>query len=354
MTKRAMIMAGGTGGHVFPALALAQELTARGWSIHWLGGNTGIENRAVPAAGYPLTILGTQGLRGKGLSAKIRGVIALLKAIAHAVRILRQQRPNVVVSLGGYTAGPGGVAAKLLGIPVVLHEQNAIAGLTNRLLARLAVSQAQAFPNTLPRAVTTGNPVRQDILDLPAPAERGVGQRAPLRVLVFGGSQGAQALNKTCPQALAAVEQPLDIRHQAGRDQASDTQAAYAAAGVEADVVEFIDDMQAAYQWADLAICRSGALTVSELAAVGLPALLVPLPIAVDDHQTANGRWLERAGAADIIPQSTLSEQLPLKLNSWLSDPELLQAAAQRGHAIAHRDATERLADLVEKYAHVE
>ena len=353
MPKLAMIMAGGTGGHVFPALALAEQLVQRGWSIHWLGGNTGIETRAVPAAGYPMSVLGTQGLRGKGLMAKVRGVIALLRAIASAIIVMRKQRPAVVVSLGGYTAGPGGVAAKLLGIPVVLHEQNAVAGLTNKLLARVAVGQAQAFPKTLPGAHTTGNPVRADILQLPAPGQRGVSTRTPPRLLVFGGSQGAQALNLALPQAIAESGLTLEVLHQAGLEQVADTQARYQAVGVQAQVVEFLDDMAQAYAWADLAVGRSGALTVSELAAAGLPAILVPLPIAVDDHQTQNGRWLERAGAAEIVPQSQLSEQLPKRLNSWFSQPDVLLAAAERGHALAIRDAAPRLADLVESHAHV-
>lgn len=350
MPKLAMIMAGGTGGHVFPALALAEQLVARGWSIHWLGGSTGIETRAVPQAGYPMTVLGTQGLRGKGLAKKLRGVIALIKAIASAIKVLRQHQPAVVVSLGGYTAGPGGLAAKLLGIPVVLHEQNAVPGLTNKVLARLASAQAQAFDKTLPGAHTTGNPVRADILALPAPV---LPAHAIPRVLIFGGSQGAQALNQTVPAAIAQSGVQVDVLHQAGRDQVAATQALYQAAGVQAQVVEFLDDMAQAYQWADLAIGRSGALTVSELAAVGLPAILVPLPIAVDDHQTANGRWLERAGAAEIVPQSQLAEQLPKRLKSWLCQPDVLFAAAQRGHALAIRDAAPRLADLVESHAHV-
>ena len=353
MAKLAMIMAGGTGGHVFPALALAESLSERGWDIHWLGGNRGIETRAVPAAGYPMSVLGTQALRGRGLIAKLFSVVALLRAIVKALVILRRTSPAVVVSLGGYTAGPGGIAAKLLGIPVILHEQNAVAGLTNKVLARVASGIAQAFPDTLAGGVTTGNPVRRDIIALPSPESRQVGHRSPIRILVFGGSQGAQALNQAVPVALAQAGLDIDVLHQAGRDKVSDTEAAYAEQNQTARVVEFLDDMAEAYAWADLVICRSGALTVSELAATGVAAILVPLPIAVDDHQTANGRWLERAGAAEILPQRQLAEQLPRRLASWCTQPELLHQAAIRGRALAITDATERLADLVESHAHV-
>ena len=353
MTKLAMIMAGGTGGHVFPALAVARELSTRGWRIHWLGGNKGIETRAVPEAGYPMSVLGTQALRGQGLVGKLAGALALATAMVRALRVLRRERPQVVVSLGGYTAGPGGLAARLLGIPLVLHEQNAVAGLTNKVLARFAAGIAQAFPNTLPGGTTTGNPVRAEILALPTPQQRELGQHSPIRLLVFGGSQGAQALNQAVPAALADTDLTLDVLHQAGRGKAESTLSDYDRHQVQARVVEFVDDMAEAYCWADLVIGRSGALTVSEIAAVGVPAILVPLPIAVDDHQTANGRWLERAGAGEILPQNQLAEQLPKRLTSWCTQPELLQAAADRGRALATSDATERLADLIESHAHV-
>ena len=325
MGKRAIIMAGGTGGHVFPAISLAQELVRRGWSIHWLGGHRGIETWAVPEAGFDMTVLGTRALRGQGVVGKLMGMLALVKALIKALRVLRAQRPDLVVSLGGYTAGPGGLAARLMGVPLVLHEQNAVAGMTNKILAKLAQAVAQAFPNTFEGAQTTGNPVRPEILAMAAPAERGVAHAQPLRLLVFGGSQGAQALNEQVPAALAQLSTPLAIVHQAGRGKAEATRQAYQQAGVSAQVIEFIDDMAEAYSQADLVIGRAGALTVSELAAAGLPAILVPLPIAVDDHQTHNGRWLERAGAAEILPQPQLAAQLAKRLSNWLDQPDLIR-----------------------------
>ena len=238
-----------------------------------------------------------------------------------------------------------------MGVPLVLHEQNAVAGMTNKILAKLAQAVAQAFPNTFEGAQTTGNPVRPEILAMAGPAERGVAQSQPLRLLVFGGSQGAQALNEQVPAALAQLSTPLAIVHQAGRGKAEATRQAYQQAGVPAQVIEFIDDMAEAYSQADLVIGRAGALTVSELAAAGLPAILVPLPIAVDDHQTHNGRWLERAGAAEILPQPQLSVQLAKRLGNWLDQPDLIKDAAQRGYDLAIRDATHRLADLCESTA---
>ena len=351
MGKRAIIMAGGTGGHVFPAISLAQELVRRGWSVHWLGGHRGIETRAVPEAGFDMTVLGTRALRGQGLVGKFMGVLAVLKALIKALSVLRAQRPDLVVSLGGYTAGPGGLAARLMGVPLVLHEQNAVAGMTNKILAKLAQAVAQAFPNTFDGAQTTGNPVRPEILAMAGPAERCVDQVQPLRLLVFGGSQGAQALNEQVPAALAQLSAPLTVVHQAGRGKAEATRQAYQKAGVPAQVIEFIDDMAKAYSQADLVIGRAGALTVSELAAAGLPAILVPLPIAVDDHQTHNGRWLERAGAAEILPQPQLAAQLAKRLSNWLDQPDLIKDAAQRGYDLAIRDATIRLADLCESTA---
>lgn len=351
MAKRVIIMAGGTGGHVFPAISLAQELVHRGWSIHWLGGHRGIETRAVPEAGFDMTVLGTRALRGQGVVGKFMGVLAVLKALIKALGVLRAQRPDLVVSLGGYTAGPGGLAARLMGVPLILHEQNAVAGMTNKILAKLAQAVAQAFPKTFEGAHTTGNPVRPEILAMASPSQRGVAQAQPLRLLVFGGSQGAQALNEQVPAALAQLSTPLAIVHQAGRGKAEVTRQAYQQAGVSAQVIEFIDDMAEAYSQADLVIGRAGALTVSELAAAGLPAILVPLPIAVDDHQTHNGRWLERAGAAEILPQTQLAAQLAKRLSNWLDQPDLIKDAAQRGYDLAIRDATTRLADLCESTA---
>lgn len=353
--KKAVIMAGGTGGHVFPALALAGELSARGWKILWLGGSEGIETTAVPAAGYALEVLGTQGIRGKGPLKKVLGLVAAVKATRRARDILRSAQPNVVISLGGYTAGPGGLAAKMLGLPLVIHEQNAVAGLTNKILAKFADEVAQAFPSAFAKAHTLGNPVRTPIVKLPAPEARNHARSTPLRVLVFGGSQGAQALNEQVPQAIAELGLPLQVWHQAGRGKADAAREAYSRAPmtavVEARVVEFIERMEEAYFWADLVIGRAGALTVSEIACAGVPAILVPLPGAVDDHQTQNGRWLERAGAATVVAQADLKTHLAGHLKTWLSDPELLKAGAAKARSIAITNATHRLANLCEDTA---
>ncbi|QGG80944.1 undecaprenyldiphospho-muramoylpentapeptide beta-N-acetylglucosaminyltransferase [Litorivicinus lipolyticus] len=351
MSRLAVIMAGGTGGHVFPALALADELSRRGWRIHWLGGSRGIETRAVPAAGYPMDILGTDSIRGRGPVGRVLGLLKVVRAGVKALLLLRQLKPALVVSLGGYTAGPGGVAAKVLGVPLVLHEQNAVAGVTNRLLSKIARGQAQAFDGALACARVTGNPVRQSIQAIADPVTRDAGRHRPARVLIFGGSQGAQALNEQVPGALASVGMALEIRHQAGRGKDQPTRAAYASAGIEASVSEFIDDMADAYAWADLVIGRAGALTVSELACAGVAAILVPLPSAVDDHQTQNARWLARAGAADVLPQSELSTRLGGMLKHWLGDAELMAQAASRGRAMAQPQATDLLADLCEDCA---
>ena len=234
MAKRAIIMAGGTGGHVFPAISLAQELVSRGWSIHWLGGHRGIETWAVPEAGFDMTVLGTRALRGQGVVGKLMGMLALVKALIKALRVLRAQRPDLVVSLGGYTAGPGGLAARLMGVPLVLHEQNAVAGMTNKDSRQTCAGRGSGLSQYLRGAQTTGNPVRPEILAMAAPAEQGVAHAQPLRLLVFGGSQGAQALNEQVPAALAQLSAPLAIVHQAGRGKAEATRQAYQQADVPA------------------------------------------------------------------------------------------------------------------------
>lgn len=347
-----LIMAGGTGGHVFPALAVADVLRQRSCRVVWLGTRRGIEARVVPAAGIPVEWVRVAGLRGKGFASWLGAPLRLLQALADSIAAIRRTRPDVVLGLGGFVSGPGGVAARLLGRPLVIHEQNAVAGMTNRILSRLAVTTAEAFPGAFAAsvdAVTIGNPVRREIeaLAARAPEAPRTGAR---HLLVFGGSLGAAALNRLVPAALALM--PADARpmvlHQTGRDRREAVAAAYAAAGVDADVREFIDDMAAAYGWADLAICRSGALTVTELASAGLPALLVPFPAAVDDHQTANGRFLADRGAAILLPESALDErklaqEISRLLGADAATRERMSEAARRASAPG---AAERLADL--------
>ncbi len=355
MATRITIMAGGTGGHVFPALAVAHELAARGWQISWLGTADSFESRLVPVQGFELDTIDAHRLRGQGLAGLLLAPARLLRAMAQAWRVLRRRRPQVVLGMGGFVTGPGGLVSRLLNTPLVIHEQNAIPGLTNRWLARCATRVLTAFPSNFPDASAAqviGNPIRPEITALPEPVPIDPGR--PLHLLVIGGSLGAQALNETVPQAMAgltAAQRP-QVRHQAGRDKAEVTRAAYLEQGVTAEVCEFIDEMAGAYHWADLVICRAGALTVSELMAAGLPAILIPFPHAVDDHQTVNARFLCEAGAGRLLPQAEMSsEALSALLDSLLSKPAQLHAMAKRSYAIACRDATRRVADVCEELA---
>ena len=343
-TRRVLIMAGGTGGHIFPGLAVARELACQGVEVSWLGTPLGLENRLVPAAGFELATINIAGLRGRGLAGWLAAPVRIARAMLEARRILVRRRPDCVLSMGGYVAGPGGVMARLLGIPLVLHEQNAIAGLTNRWLRPLARRVLTGFPDVLKGAEHCGNPVRADISDLPPPAERFAGREGPLRLLVVGGSQGALAFAETVPQALARLPESIrpEILHQAGR-QLDATRDAYRRAGVAGEVVEFIDDMAGAWGQADLAICRAGALTVAELAAAGVPAILVPFPAAVDDHQTANARFLSDAQAGWCVNQrnfdpGTLAERLAG------FDRAGLASVAARARALARPDAAASVA----------
>jgi len=349
-----VVMAGGTGGHVFPALAVARVLLARGCSVSWLGTRQGIEARLVPAAGIPVDWLDIGGLRGKGWQGWLVAPWRLGKAVAQALAALRSRRPAVVLGLGGFVAGPGGLAARLAGIPLVVHEQNAIAGLTNRSLARLAQRVLAAFPTAFPvgRATVTGNPVRAEISALPAPIERFATREGVARVFVFGGSQGALAINRLLPAALGLLPPSLrpTVLHQAGRgdERVAAVRAAYAAGGIVADVREFVEDMAAEYAAADLVVCRAGALTIAELAAAGVGAVLLPLSTAVDDHQTANAAWLVSAGAAVRIDERGLTAAaLGAQLEQILAagrEGWLRMAEAARGCAIT--DAAEQVADI--------
>jgi UDP-N-acetylglucosamine--N-acetylmuramyl-(pentapeptide) pyrophosphoryl-undecaprenol N-acetylglucosamine transferase len=331
-----MILAGGTGGHVYPALAVARALQEQSREVVWLGTHRGLESRVVPAAGIPIEWVAVSGLRGKGIVALLLAPFRLVYALSQSLRVMWRHRPAAVLGMGGFVSGPGGLAAWLTRRPLVIHEQNAVAGLTNRLLARLARVVLQAFPgsfNSRRRAQTVGNPVRVDIAAIDEPGERLAGRTGPLRLLVLGGSLGALALNESVPAALALL--PADsrpvVRHQSGD-------------GIEAELVPFIEDMAEAYAWADLVICRAGALTVAELSAAGLPAIFVPFPSAVDDHQTANARPLVEAGAAEIIQQRDMTnESLAELLRKLLSSRDALLERAKKARSLAMPDSLGRI-----------
>jgi UDP-N-acetylglucosamine--N-acetylmuramyl-(pentapeptide) pyrophosphoryl-undecaprenol N-acetylglucosamine transferase len=347
-----LIMAGGTGGHVIPALAVAQELQGRDEQIVWLGTQAGLESELVPRAGISLQRIRVSGLRGKGLMTWVLAPFRLAVAVFDALAVLIRLRPKVVLGMGGFASGPGGFAAWLLRRPLIIHEQNSVAGLTNRLLAGLAREVLEGFPGAFSRRVKTrlvGNPVRRAIIDLPAPEVR-LGQHGGrLRVLVLGGSQGARVLNETVPLALALLPEDKrpEVRHQAGEKTYDAAVAGYHSTNIEARVDRFIDDMAAAYGWADLVICRSGALTVSELAAAGLGAVLVPFPSAVDDHQTVNARFLEKAGAAVLMPQGKLTPAtLAAEITRCADDRELLIKRAICARRLAQPGATKAVAEL--------
>ncbi|WP_374616004.1 undecaprenyldiphospho-muramoylpentapeptide beta-N-acetylglucosaminyltransferase [Thauera aminoaromatica] len=327
--KTLMVMAGGTGGHIFPGIAVAEELRARGWRIVWMGNPEGMEARIVPPRGYDTAWVRFGALRGKGLLRKLLLPVTLLSGFWQALREIRRVRPDVVLGMGGYITFPGGMMAALLGRPLVLHEQNSVAGLANRVLARVADRVLSGFPEVLEQAEWMGNPVRAEIAAVLPPAERMAGRSGPLRVLVVGGSLGAAVLNETVPQALLRL--PADQRpvvvHQAGERQIEALRAAYARAQVDGELRPFIDDMAAAYADADLVICRAGALTVAELAAAGVASLLVPFPYAVDDHQTGNARFLADRGGAYLLPQSELTPDRLAGILSSLDRGRLLHMA---------------------------
>ncbi len=349
-TGPVLIMAGGTGGHVFPALALARVLRQRSLEVVWLGTRRGLEARVVPAERIPIEWLSVGGLRGKGFTTLLAAPFRLGLALMQALRIMRRHRPAAVVGLGGFVTGPGGIAAWLTRRPLIIHEQNAVAGFTNRCLAHFAREVLEAFPGsfgTRVRARAIGNPVRQDILDTPQPSARFAARSGAIRVLVIGGSQGAARLNHIVPLALAQLrsQMALNVRHQAGPRWHEAAQRSYANAGVDAEVVPFIEDMAAAYAWADLVICRSGALTVSELAAAGVGAILVPFPAAVDDHQTSNARYLTKQSAAVLIPESELTaERLAAEIGRLCADRGHLLLMAERARALAAPHAADELA----------
>ncbi len=352
MSQPVMIMAGGTGGHVFPALAVASELRARR-EIIWLGSQRGIEARLVPAAGYPVEWIEVEGLRGKGLARWLVAPLLLARAVRQARSALRRRHPGVVLGCGGFASGPGGIAAWLTGLPLVIHEQNAVAGLTNRWLAYIASRIAEGFPGSFParrRALYVGNPVRPEIAALPPPRQRFEARNGPMRLFVFGGSQGASALNRLLPEAISLLPESRRpaVLHQSGARDCDATAAAYRSAGIQADVCAFIDDMATAYANADLVVSRAGAATVAELAAVGVGSILVPFPAAVDDHQTKNAAWLGRVSAAQVVAEAGLTAaELANRLATLLGNGRArLLAMAEAARALAVTDAAKRVAAL--------
>ncbi|MFV5213580.1 undecaprenyldiphospho-muramoylpentapeptide beta-N-acetylglucosaminyltransferase [Azonexus caeni] len=340
MSKTILIMAGGTGGHIFPALAVAHKMRDAGWRVVWLGNPQGMEARLVPQHGFEMVWLDFSALRGKGLARKLLLPVNLLRGFWQGLKAIRQVKPNVVLGMGGYITFPAGMMAALSGVPLVLHEQNSVAGLANRVLAGVADRIASGFPEVLKKGVWLGNPVRPEIAAVAPPAERFAGRDGALRLLVIGGSLGAQALNETVPQGLSRLtaEQQPQIVHQAGEKHIDALKAAYAAVGVQAHCVPFIEDMAGAYEWADLVICRAGALTIAELAAVGVASILVPFPHAVDDHQTANARFLVNVGGAFLLPQRDLTPDAVALIRNY-SRSQLLEMA-EKARSLAKPDAT--------------
>lgn len=344
------VMAGGTGGHVFPALAVAELLREQGADVFWIGTRRGLEARLVPERGFPVEWISIEGLRGKGFGQLVAAPWKLAVALRQAAAILRRRRPSLVLGMGGFASGPGGLVARALGVPLIVHEQNRVPGLTNQWLSRVARRVFEAFPGSFPagrRAVACGNPVRAEITVLAPPRERLAERSGPARLLVLGGSLGAQVLNETVAPAVAAMgpdSRPL-VRHQAGERTLETARAAYSQAGVEADVIPFIGDMAEAYGWADLVVCRAGALTVSELAAAGVGSVLVPYPYAVDDHQTGNARHLADHGAAELLPQTRLSAgSLSGILSRLLGDRDRLLEMAEAARRRAEPDAAGHIA----------
>ena len=343
-----LIMAGGTGGHVFPALAVADELRSRGVPVVWLGTKAGIESRLVPQAGYPIEWMSITGLRGKNTLTLLLAPVRIAMACWQALAVLLRRKPCAVLGMGGFASGPGGLMAWLIRKPLLVHEQNAVAGMTNSILAKFADVVLQAFPGVFKNATTTGNPVRQSICEIDDPESRFTQQQRKLRLLVVGGSLGAVKLNEIIPSALAEIdkdERP-EVIHQTGLKNIESAKTSYSDAGVDAKVEAFIDDMPAAYEWADLVICRAGAMTVFELAAAGIASILVPYPHAVDDHQTQNAYYLETAGAAIIKQQSELStDWLAGVINDFSSDRKKLLDMAVAARKLAIPGSAKTIAD---------
>ena len=344
-----MLMAGGTGGHIFPALAVAHELRAQGVPVVWLGAAGAMETRLVPQHGIEIDTLPVAGVRGKGGVTLLAAPLKLLRAVRAASEVLRRRRPRAVIGFGGFASGPGGLAARLAGVPLLVHEQNRAPGMTNRVLARIARRTLSGFPGAFAREEAVGNPVREVIAALPVPERRLHGRSGPLRLLVLGGSQGARALNDAVPAALAALSGlQVQVRHQCGERLRAEADAAYAAAGVQASVEAFIADMAEAYAWADLVVCRAGASTLAELCAAGVGSVLVPFAAAVDDHQTRNAEYLVAHGAAVLLKQDAqLAVNLQGALRALAADPARRLAMAVAARELARPDAARRIAAIV-------
>lgn len=346
MTKRIVIMAGGTGGHIFPALAVAQFLQTQGWQVSWLGTKAGLESRVIPENGIEIDWLSVSGVRGKGLFSKVTAVFKLAKSCLEARKILKRRKPDVVLGMGGFVAAPGGLMARMLKIPLIIHEQNRVVGTTNRLLAKIATKVLQGFPNSFDKkfnAICTGNPLRKSFVD--AVKQVNSNTNETLRILIVGGSQGAKALNENVPNAIALLKNAVQVRHQTGVAMQADVAAQYENLKLDAQASAFIDDMAEAYLWADLIICRAGAMTVSEVAAMGIPAIFIPLPNAIDDHQTANAKYLTEAGAAILIKQNELTaENLAQQIELLRKNLSERRAIAQ---SLAYLNATQTVAEII-------
>ncbi len=353
-----LIAAGGTGGHVYPALAVAEELRSRGYGVAWLGTRNGLEARVVQTAGFEIEFLPVRPLRGGRIRNRLLAPLHLMGALMRALGFIRRSGARAVLGMGGYVSGPAGIAARMAGCRLLVHEQNAIPGLTNRLLARLAHRLMEGFPGSFPLArgaIHAGNPVRGEIVATESPERQLAGRSGPLRLLVLGGSQGAEALNKAMPAALADLPASIvvQVRHQAGTGKLQPTQTAYRERGVKAEVETYIEDMAAAYDWADLVLCRAGAMTIAELAAAGRGALLVPYPHAVDDHQTANARYLSDAGAAILLPQHEFDgPSLARLLIELFHARARVVSMAVAAYQLACPDACERVAELCVEACH--
>ena len=351
MAKKLLVMAGGTGGHVFPAIAVARELQQQGWEICWLGTKDRMEADLVPKHGIPIEFIQISGLKGKGVKALLTAPFSILRAGLQAYKIIKKFKPDAVLGMGGYVSGPGGIAAKLCGVPVILHEQNAVAGLTNVLLSKNSRRVLQAFPNAFPNAEVVGNPVRQDLFKMEAPEQRFAERDYPINILVMGGSQGAQVINQTVPEVAKMLGNQVFISHQVGKGKLAGVEEVYHATG-NGVASEFIDDMKAAYEWADLVICRSGALTVCEIAAAGLPAIFVPFQHK-DRQQFLNAEYLVEAGAAYVIEQPEFTpEKLLAVLEPLIADRTKLSEMAIKARAKATPTAAKRVAEVIVEESH--
>ncbi len=352
-----LVMAGGTGGHIFPALAVARELEERQFSLHWLGARNGMEATLIPQQRIDLSLINVSGLRGKGKLTLVLAPVKILIAVMQALAVVRRVKPVCVLGFGGFASGPGGIAAWLTGTPLIIHEQNAIRGVTNRLLKPLAKRVLSAFPNAFgegDQIQVTGNPLRKDFL-VPVDKKDDTAVTSALKLLVLGGSLGAAALNRVVPEALAQLpesDRPV-VRHQCGKNKVDDTLGAYQAHGVQGEILPFVEDMRAAYDWADLVICRAGAMTIAELAAAGKASILVPFPHAVDDHQTANARYLADGGGARLMPEKSLTaSSLAEALTGFVRCREELTVMSEKAAQLARPDATRQVADVCEEVIH--